>query len=127
MNIDKLVCGDELDKLIAEKVFGFTDFGYYGKTLMGRYRNDAFYPILEYSFDPSAALKIVCEINLFDNGRILYRDEDEMWVVANLNSESVKFDEFEHSTYWVEPEVIAKGDSIPLVICKAALKIIGEK
>lgn len=134
MNIDKLECGDALNKLIAEKIYDYSDFGLmptkdacFGM-LIGRIGgSEMFFIVPNYSFGISEAFRVACDVGLFDNGNILYRDEDEMWVVAKLNSESVKFDEFEHSTYWIEPEVIAKDSSIPLVICKAVLKMIGEK
>ena len=105
MNIDKMPAGQELDKLIAEKVLGQTDFSH----------------IESYSADIASTWKIINLMratgwfwSISDNviGDICCHFGRDEWITSNLYASRAL------------PQSCA--DTPSLAICRAALKAINE-
>lgn len=120
MNIDSLLAGRELDALIAEKIFGFSDIreyaeGYFGKgEVFGLFAKQR---IPDFSTDIAAAWLVVEKLkremtwykNIKPDGfRLDYDILDNVWRVALVCDE-------EGVTESVE------ADTPQLAICRAAL------
>lgn len=107
MNIDKLEAGFDADKLIAEKAMGWKYDAGYWVDAKGGIRS------LLYDFNPSTdiacAWEVVEKLDLFRR-YFLVKEADNEWSIQD---------------YDYDPGVFAVAETVPLVICKAALKMAG--
>lgn len=113
--IDMMPAGRVMDMLMARKVMGIT-------VSPGAERF-----VDNYSTDIAAAWQVAEKVNLFKNSRVLRENGVGVqngttwtrtgweWVVEGV------FEPLDHN------EIIARGETVPLVICRAAIKVLEDE
>jgi hypothetical protein len=120
--------GRELDALIAEKITGWTGVYFYAPLGGSEKLQCAGWPpedycqkynirykhldhnIPRYSEDIEEAFMLADKIALFQAERLMLYKSDGNWAIGEL--------------FWEQINNIAEAETIPLVICKAALKMM---
>jgi Phage ABA sandwich domain len=107
VSIESIEAGEELDKLIAERVFGLTVerrgefYRYYNEALREEFGGRWTSPVLHYSTDIADAWAIVEKLKAV--------------------SVSKRFDGTWQCWHWDKVHHVGRGPTAPLAICRAAL------
>lgn len=116
----------EIDRLIAEKVMGFTwaalvKFEHEGKTHTGvAMTESAAYVLPHYSSDIAAAWEVVEKLKAR-----LCEEPDTLALEYRGGTWQAGFKYFSHEDGWDYGDNAGKADTAPLAICLAALKAAG--
>lgn len=123
MDIDNMPAGRDMDKLIAEKVFGWDDFWCNDRQLMGyppceqvSIMEAERHPVPYYSTDIAATWEVVEKVASLGCGYMV-EDAEEGHICTFFKGFKFprRIDEYE-----------AEADTAPLAICRAALKAVQE-
>lgn len=110
VDAETIPAGRELDALVAEKVMGFEVTNY---EPIGIRKGGWILPIPNYSTEIKDAWEVVEKLNLFE--KYLLAKSDVNWCIGGDFSRELSFEE----------QAIASGNTAPLAICRAALKVMG--
>lgn len=114
IDIDNVLAGVGMDKLIAERVMGWTNVYQDGVNLKGTEPSgeDQTAHVPLYSVNISAAWRVVEKCNLLHGWVSLGYDEgDKEWMIFESRPPDGIY-------------TISTGDTAPLAICRAALKAV---